>query len=392
MSGYTVGGDYPTTFSAEDGVLWKAAMPGFGSSTPVVWDDHIFISSGTSRDRSVAGQDAAICYDWSGKKRWQVELGTERIGKHRNGSGSCSSAVTDGKSVFFYFKSGNLAALDFDGKVIWKTNLQETYGPDSLWWDLGTSPVLAGDNVVVAVMHEGDSYMVALDKATGKETWKVDRNFDCEKETHQSYTTPLVMEQGGKTALIVWGADHLTAHDAVDGSTIWTCGGFNPEDKAYWRVIATPAVTKNVAVVPYGRANLLAGVRLGGSGDVTQTHRLWESSGFGADVPAPVAVDGKAYVLADKGELLCLDVETGEQVWKSKLPKGSGKFFGSPTLAGDTMFLLRESGQAIVGKISDAGFDVLSINDMGERLASSPVAVADKLLIRGDTHLFCVGK
>ena len=320
--GVAPAGDYPTKFSDTENLLWKAALPGRGSSTPIVVGDRIFLTCGVGKGPE--GQDGVLAFDSKGNEVWRETLGNQVPGKHKNGSGSNPSIVTDGQRLFAYFKSGNMAALDFDGKVIWKTNLQKSYGADSLWWDLGSSPVLAGANVVVAVMHEENSYMVALNQETGKEAWKVARDYPVQEETGQSYTTPIVMDQNGTLALIVWGADHLTAHDAADGSVIWDCGGFNPEDKKYWRVIASPAISDGVAVVPYGRTEYMAGVKLGGSGDVTKTHRLWEKKGVGADCPTPVAANGKVYNLHDKGVLTCLDIKTGNELWSETLPKARG--------------------------------------------------------------------
>jgi hypothetical protein len=156
-------GRYPVAFSPTNGLLWKAPLPGKGGSTPVVWGDCIVLTSGVGEGTN--GLDGALGFDWAGKPLWQVTFGNQRPGKHRRGSGSCPSPVTDGQRIFVYYKSGTLAALGFDGHVLWKTNLQERYGKDSLNWDLGTSPVLADGKLIVAVMQESNSYVVALSPA-----------------------------------------------------------------------------------------------------------------------------------------------------------------------------------------------------------------------------------
>jgi len=305
-------GTYPVTFSEEDNLLWKVELPGKGASTPIVWKDRIILTSGVGDGEE--GEDGVLCYDWTGKLLWQVTLGKQSPGKHPRGSGSNPSVVTDGKRLFAHFKSGTLAALDFDGKILWKTNLQETYGKIILYWDYGSSPILADGNVVVAVMHDGSSYLVALDQASGKVAWKVDRNYTCEDENDHSYTTPLLTREGNHNVIIVWGADHLTGHNTATGEMIWECGGFNPDQKEYWRVIASPAISNGIAVVPYGRGKYLAGVKLGGSGTITETARLWEKKGVGTDVATPVAIDGKAYIVNFKGKVWCLDIQTGNEI------------------------------------------------------------------------------
>ena len=378
-------GEFPTQFSRTENVLWKTRLPGIGSSTPIVWEDRIFITSGNK------GQDSVQAYDWNGVLEWQETLGKERPGKHRNGSGSNSSPITDGKNVYVYFKSGTVASLTLDGKLNWKLNLQKKFGEDTLWWDLGTSPVLAGGNIVIAVMQEGNSYVVALDPDDGSVVWKVDRTFPVQKESGQSYTTPCVLEIDGVETIVIWGADRLTGHDPKDGKTLWTCGGFNPQDKPMWRVIASPAITQGIAVVPFGRTKFSAGVRLGGSGNITESGRLWERNDLGADCPTPVGQDGKVYLLSDRGKINCIDAATGKDIWADAIPRASAKYYSSPILAGNLLYCAREDGVLTTIRVNDNGMEILAQNEMGERLAATPVPINNKLLVRGIDHLFCIG-
>ena len=380
----TGAGNYPTEFSAEKNVLWKVELPGVGSSTPIVWGDRIFVTSG------IDGDDGITAYDWDGEIVWQEKLGPERPGKHKNGSGSNPSPITDGKQLVVYYKSGTVASFTLDGKLQWKTNLQELYGEDTLWWDLGTSPIFADGKIVIAVMQEGESYVVALDPADGSEIWKVDRTFPVQKETGQSYTTPYLTEIDGRETIVIWGADRLTGHDPTDGKTLWTCGGFNPEDKAMWRVIASPAFTEGIAVVPYGRTDFAAGVRMGGSGDITETARLWTRDDLGADCPTPVARDGRVYLLTDRGEIHNLDAKTGKTIWSDAIPRAAAKYYSSPILAGNILYCAREDGVLTTVEVGTDGMRVISQNEIGERLAAAPVPVRDKLLVRGVSHLFCL--
>lgn len=378
-------GTYPTKFSPSENVLWKVKLPGIGSSTPAVWGDRIFVTCG------IDGEDGVIAYDWNGAELWRETLGPERAGKHKNGSGSNPSPIADEKSLVVYYKSGTVASLTHEGKVNWKVNLQEQFGEDTLWWDLGTSPVFAGGNIVIAVMQEGDSYVVALNPVDGKVVWKVDRTFPVQKETGQSYTTPYLTNIDGVETLVIWGADHLTGHDPKDGKTLWTCGGFNPEDKAMWRVIASPAIVDGIAVVPYGRTKYTAGVKLGGSGDITAGARLWERDDLGADCPSPVGRDGRAYVLSDRGAIHCIDVKTGATLWEDAIPRASANYYSSPVLAGDLLYAAREDGVVAVVKVGEKGMELVSQNEMGELIAAAPVPVRDRLLIRGAATLYCLG-
>ena len=383
-------GTYPVKFSATNGLLWKAELPGKGGSTPIVWEDRIFLTSGVGEKNE--GEDGVLCFDLTGKLLWQVKLGKQSPGKHPRGSGSCPSVITDGKRLFVFFKSSTLAALDFEGNILWKTNLEESYGKISYFWDIGTSPVLADGNVVIAVMHEGKSYLLALEQATGKVVWKVDRNYPCEVETAQSYTTPIVTKEGSRTKIIVWGADHLTEHDAATGKTIWVCGGFNPDQRPNWRTIASPIIYMDIAVVPYGKGRFLRGVKIGGSGDITEEALLWEKSRIGTDVATPVASDGKVYIVSFNGKIWCLDIKSGKELWQTQLPGGNGMFYSSPTLAGNKLYICSEEGAFYVCEVTPTGMQILNQTKFEDYFVATPVLVNNNILLRGEKNLYCIGK
>ena len=381
--GSTETGSYPALWGNGSNLIWKVELPGKGCSTPIVWDRRIFLTA------PISGQDAALAFDWSGKVAWQTPLGSERKGKHANGSGCNPSPVTDGRSIFVFFKSGTLAGLNMEGKARWKINLWERYGEGFLYWDYGTSPVLTEKDVVVAVMHHGESYLAAFEKLTGEMRWKVARNYETPEEGDHSYATPIVIQSQGKEAVMVWGGQHLTGHDAADGRLLWTCGDFNPKSEKNWVAVASPVVVGDMAVVPYGRGARLHGVRVGGSGaDVGQ--RIWLRQDTGSFVPTPAAYQGRVYLLRDSGEVQCLEPSTGKTVWEGAFPKESSKYYASPTVAGGKLYAAREDGMVYVAQITRK-FEILGENAMGERIIASPVPVENRLYLRGEKHLFCVG-
>lgn len=383
--GVASGSGYPVEWSATKNVAWKVELPGKGSSTPVVWGDHIFLTSGAD------GKNALLALNRSGKERWRVLIGSERPGKNKKASGSNPSCVTDGEHVFAYFKSGDLACVDFDGKIVWQTNLQSTYGEDTLWWDLGTSPVLTKAHCVVAVMQTGPSYLVAFDKATGKVAWKEDRNLGAPEEAAQSYSTPVVLNEKGKETLIVLGADHVTAHDAANGKEVWRVGGLNPTGHKYFRSIASAVVHQGVVVAPYARMETVTGIKLGGNGDVTDSHVAWTKKGNGSDVPTPAAADGKTYVLNDRGTLTCMEIATGKEIWSGQAEKNRSNFSSSPILADSKIYLTREDGKTFV-LAQGTEFKVLAANELdGTQTVATPVLIDGQILIRTDTHLYCIG-
>ncbi len=376
----------PTKWDASQ-VQWKAALPGKGCSTPIVWQDRIYLTA------PVGGKDAVIALDASGKQLWQTAFGGESAGRHRNGSGSNPSPVTDGRSIFVSFKSGHLAALDLEGKIRWQTNLVERFGPVKLFWDYGTSPALTEKNVIVARMHEGDSWLAAFDKTTGELRWKTARNYKVPREVDNGYTTPLLLRHEGQEALLTWGAQHLTLHDAAEGKLLWSCGDFNPTNTALWPAVATPVVADGMAVVCFGRADRglpkLHGIKLGGKGDVTATHRTWFRDDAGAFVPTPAEYQGKIYILSDRGQVDCVEPTAGKTVWRATLPRSSSNFYASPLVAGGHLYAAREDGAVFVARIEN-GFELISETKFDDRVIASVVPLGDRLLIRGEANLYCI--
>lgn len=385
-SGSTTSGTYPVTLD-ENNILWKTKLPGKGCSTPIIWDQHIYLTA------PVGGNDALLALDWSGKTLWQTTFGPENKGKHRNGSGSNPSAVTDGKGLFVYFKSGNFAAVEFDGRIRWKSNLVDRFGEADLFWDHGTSPVLTEQHVVMARMHGGESWLAGFDKLTGELSWRVPRNYSVPTEVDHGYNSPLVIQHNGKQALLVWGAAQLTVHDATNGEILSSCGGFNPRSTAFWPTVATPVVAGDTAVVCYGRADKgqprLHGIKLGGTGDTTDTHRLWKRDDTGSFVPSLAEYKGRVYVVGDRGQVECIDPGTGQTIWADAFPRHRSSFYSSPTIADGKLYAAREDGTVFVASV-EGKFELLSENSMDERVIASPVPVSDRLFIRGEQHLFCM--
>jgi outer membrane protein assembly factor BamB len=203
QNGVVRGTGFPTEWGEDRNIVWKVAIPGWGTSTPIVWEEKILMTCEDEQKNSL------ICLNRSGEKLWQVHFGRSTNAKNKKASGANPSPVTDGEFVYAYYKSGDLACVDLAGKVLWQLNLQQTYERDRHLWDLGTSPVLTKDLVVVAVMHQGPSFLIGFDKRTGKEVWKQTRDLGAPGEARDSYTTPLVLNDGGNQILVVLGADNI---------------------------------------------------------------------------------------------------------------------------------------------------------------------------------------
>jgi outer membrane protein assembly factor BamB len=385
-AGSVESGTFPTTWDAP---AWKVKLPGKGGSTPLVVGERIYLTAPDGE------QDAVLAFDLEGKQAWSAKLGAMSRAKHKTLGSSCNaSPATDGRGLFVYFRSGRLAALELDGAVRWQVNVVEKWGPEQLFWDQGTSPVVTERRVVLARMHGGESWLAAFDKATGELSWKEARTIKGPVENDNGYTTPIVFKHEGRTALLVWGSDLLSAHDEATGRVIWSCGGFNPDGQGYWPAISTPVLAGDLAVVPVGRDDRAGqarvhGIRLGGAGDVTATHRAWKRDDVGVFVPSPAESGGRVYLLRHRGGVVCLDPATGRTQWAAELPKGSASYYASPVVAGGVLYAAREDGAVFTARVGES-FRLLGEHKMGERIVASPVPARGRLLLRGDEHLFCI--
>ena len=403
LDGAAAGGGYVSEWGPEQHVLWKVPLPGLGASTPAVWGERLIVTC------TIDDKDAVICLDRAGKELWRKTLGEARAGKHKKATGANSSPVTDGELVWVYFKSGELACLDLaTGAERWRTNLQQRFGEDTLWWDLGTSPVLTSNAVVIAVMQTGPSYLAAFDRTTGELRWKHDRDVPAPEEAAQSYSTPLVAvgdPAKGEPAevLFVLGADHVTAHDAANGRELWRVGGLNPEANGFFRSIASPVLADDLVIAPYARGDTITAIRRGGSGDVTQSHVVWVRKDVGADVPTPAVKDGRIVVCGDKGIVEELDAATGKTSWRRELPKNRSAYSASPVLVDGRVLVVREDGAASVLGWPEPGAgeksadheripEVVGGGSVEEMTVATPVCVDGRMFLRTHDSLWCIGE
>jgi outer membrane protein assembly factor BamB len=384
QNGVVPGENFPLTWGEEQNILWKVQLPGWGTSTPAVWDDRIFVST------VIEQANGLICLDRAGQEQWRATLGEASTNRNRKASAANPSPVTDGTNVFAYYKSGDLACVDFDGQTVWQVNLQKEYGEDRLNWDLGTSPVLTKQAVVVAVMHQGPSYVVALDRSTGKVLWRKERDLGAPAESRDSYTTPLVVEQDEREVLIILGADHVTAQVADTGEELWRVGDLNPDEQRNYRSIASPVIEGDIILAPYARGESLTAIRTGGSGDVTSTHVLWTAE-VAADVPSPVVYEGRVYICGDRYEMSALDLKTGEVVWQERIPRSNHPFSASPIIAGGHLYCTREDATTFVFKLGQTP-ELVATNSLRENTYATPAFADGRIYLRTSDYLFCIGE
>ncbi len=376
----------PVKWTTEENIVWELAMPEWSGSTPIIWRDRIFLNV-------AEGNDVYLwCVDRTkGALAWKKILGSGNV-KMRKHNMSSPSPVTDGKSVYVITGTGILKAFDFNGKELWTRDIQKDYGEFGLNWGYASSPLLFEDSLYVQVLHgmktDDPSYVMRVERKTGKTLWKVDRPTNAIRESPDSYTTPGLLRYGKTLELVITGGDCVTGHDLATGKELWRANGLNPDNNPFYRIVASPVIFENIIYAPTRVKPLLA-LRAGGRGDITSTHVLW-STVNGPDVPTPVT-DGKYfYIVNDRGIMWCLDAKTGAEIYGQQRIK-PGIYSGSPVLADGKIYVTNEEGLTTVVKAGPK-FEVLAENPLNDYCLSSPAISDGQIFIRTATHLYCIGK
>jgi outer membrane protein assembly factor BamB len=304
---------------------------------------------------------------------------------------SSPSPVTDGRNVWAMTGTGILKAFDFAGKELWVRDIPKDYGPFGLNWGYASSPLLHGDSLYVQVLHgmktDDPSYLLRIDKASGKTLWRVERPTKAIRESPDSYTTPALVAHKEGTEIVVTGGDAVTGHDPATGKELWRSDGLNPTNNPAYRIVASPVFHNGIVYAPTRERPLLA-LRPGGRGDVTATHRIW-SFDSGPDVPTPVTDGTYFYIVRDNGVMFCLDAKTGKVVYGPERLR-PGTYSGSPVLADGKIYVTNEDGVTMVVK-AGARFEILAENELGEYTLSSPAVSDGQLLIRTESALYVIG-
>jgi outer membrane protein assembly factor BamB len=386
LNGISAEKNLPLRWSKTENIAWKLPMPAWTGSTPIIWRDLIFLN--------VA--DGDNLYLWCVDRRqpaviWKQLLGGGNM-KLQKQNMSSPSPVTDGQNVFVLTGTGVLKGFDLKGQEIWARDIQKDYGHFGLNWGYASSPLLFEDSLFVQVLHgmktKDPSYLMRIDKKTGRTLWRVERPTKARRESPDSYATPALLRYGNTVEIVVLGGDCVTGHDPATGKEIWRGNGLNPDDNPNYRIIASPVVADGVIYAPT-RVKPLTAFKAGGRGDITETHRLWTFQN-GPDVPTPVT-DGKYfYVADDRGVMHCLNAKTGEKIWGPQRIK-SGTYSSSPILADGKLYVTSEDGLTTVLQAGPE-FKVLAENSLDDYTLSTPAISDGQIFIRTAQNLYCIGK
>ena len=385
LNGLSSEKNLPVRWSPTENIVWKLALPAWSGSTPIVWGDRIFLNVAEGSQLFLWCVDRA-----KGVVRWKQPLGSGNVRMQKQNMSS-PSPVTDGQHVWAMTGTGILKAFDFEGKELWARDIQADYGAFGLQWGYGSSPLLFGDSLYVQVLHgmktNDPSYVLRISKANGRTIWRVERPTNARFESPDSYTTPALLRYGSTTEIVITGGDVVTGHDPSNGKELWRADGLNPSNNGSYRIVASPVVHGEMIVVPSRERPMLA-LKVGGRGDVSNTHVLW-SFNNGPDVPTPVTDGTYVYAINDRGIMWCLDAKTGKEIYgRQRLRPAT--YSGSAVLADGKIYITDEDG---VTSVVQAGpnFVKLAENDLGEYTLSSPAISEGQIFIRTESFLYAIG-
>ncbi len=372
------GQNLPLQWSRTENVRWSATLPGWGTSSPVVYGDRVFVTSQAQQGEKKSL--LTLCFHRrTGEQLWLHDfgLGTNQRTHEKSNLAVNTPAVTK-DAVYVAFGNSDVARYSHDGKLQWVTRYMELFGDPKMAWGYGTSPVVLHDSVTLPWdHHKGPCYLVGLDKRTGAVLWKKDRAIGT------NHGTPLLVEHHGQTDILVPGKNRLTGFDAKTRTELWKFG--EGEGPFNGEIVVSPVYGDGTVFLQLWRQSLIHAIRLRSNGQPPEL--VWVSEKPGPQEPSPVYYRGLLYVLLDNGVLTCLDGATGTEVYRKRL---AGSCNSSPIANDGCIYLSNNDGTTFVVKAGKE-FELLATNSLDERITASPAVSGDTLIYRTDSHLYCIG-
>jgi outer membrane protein assembly factor BamB len=365
----------PTMWDSITNVVWKSPVPGIGHSSPIIWEDKLFTISALPETH----EKLLLCYDSkNGKLLWQkTVLKTAFENKHNDNSYASGTPATDGTLIYMSFLDENdvvVAAYDFAGNQIWLKRPGKYFSPHGY----SCSPALYEDKVIINGNSQGDSFMAALSKTDGQIIWKI----SLENHSH-SFSTPIFKEMAGKMQMIFLGNKEVASYNPDDGSKYWFVNGPSED------FCASPVYNGKRGLVLISSAwpqRILLAIKPDGSGDVTESHVVWQTRPGAYYVPSPVCTDDYLYTTMTNGNVHCIEIASGNILWVENM----GRQYSSSVLANGLVYMPNDEGLITVIKPGPT-FEAIARNSIGERMNASPALSNGKIFLRGDKHIFCIG-
>ncbi|HJZ54119.1 MAG TPA: PQQ-binding-like beta-propeller repeat protein [Gemmataceae bacterium] len=379
--GFSTEKNLPVKWSATENVKWKIPLPDTGNSTPIVWGEKVFLTQATEKGK----KRSLICFARKdGSKLWEktVEY-DEAEPKHDTNTYCAASPATDGERVVVSHGSAGVFCYDLAGKELWKRDL----GPCHHIWGNAASPVIYKNLVILNFGPNEKTFLIAMNKENGKDVWKVDEPGKKASEYYGSWSTPVIADEGGHAELVMSWAGAIKSYNPDSGGLLWSCHGLE-KDKANDRLTYTsPLVGNGVVIGMAGFGGAAIGVKTGGTGDVTDSHRLWRVASNPQRIGSGVIIGDHAYVVNEES-VACLALKTGKEAWDEKLPSRS---WTSIVHADGKLYLVTQSGETIVFAPNPKEFEQIARNKLDGATTRASIAVSDgELFIRTYKHLWCI--
>jgi outer membrane protein assembly factor BamB len=362
----TAARELPLEWADDKNVAWDVALPGYGQSSPVVWRDRIFLTAveGANKEKLlVFSQDLK-----GGRQLWVKEFPATFTMKDANTvSKAAPTPAVDERRVYVFFESGDLFAFDHKGNPQWRRKLAEEYGAYKTNHGLGSSIALTDKAVIALVAHGGPSYLLAVDKRTGKNLWKSDL------KSGGGWSSPIITTYQNKRQILISVSGGVASYDAANGELLWSVGGLKGNN------IPSPSVDTEGSVVVAGSSDkgMNVAIKLGGEGDVTASHVLWRAQEATANFCSPLIHQGHVYFVNKVGVAFCLDLKTGEERWRARL---GGEVWASPLAAGDCIYFFGLNGRTFVMR-AGAKMEQLAVNELSGVERVYGVAAVDRALL-----------
>ena len=367
----------PTRWSATENIAWKTPIPGEGHSSPIIWDDRVFVTSALkeTQDRILLSLDRK-----TGAVLWQQAVIRAPLeAKNKENSYASATPATDGEKVFVTFLDGEkvvIAAFDFTGKQLWMVRP----GDFKSQWGFSHTPVLFEDKVIVVCYSKGENFIVAVSRADGHTVWKT----ACENPT-LSYSPPLIAKMAGRIQMIAAGDKAVTSYDPQTGKMLWMIDG--PSDDFVVAPVYHPKADLVLACSSWP-GKMLVAIRPDGQGNVTSNKVAWKTAQGTPYVPSPIAVGDWFFTSGFVGKSAhCYEAATGRILWKEPM----GLHHASPVSANGLLYFLNDEGVMHVVKAGPK-FELVARNDLGEGAYASPALSGNQVFLRGFTNLYCIGK
>ena len=387
----------PTQWNSTQGIRWSIPLAGQSNSSPAVTSKRIDLTT-QKKDQSlwiisIDRKTGKLLRETRVGQGNLVAKGPANLYAHRHNAAT-PSPIADENHTWAFFGNGLLVCLEAKtGQVVWQRDMVKDYGAYDITFGMGSSPRMWGNLLYVSCMTKGVSYVVALDKNTGKQTWKTERKLPAKDDGPDAYSTPSIFQHNQHSALLISGSDHVTAYDLKNGKQIWVSSGLDIASP-YGRIIASPVSAAGVVVATSanpGGGGLGHVMALGtdGHGDVTQSQRLWKLSKATPDSSTPVCYQGKVYLVTDKGIATCLNLKSGKQHWQKRLPQGP---YHASLVAGDNcVYFLSTDGTCSVVSSKEDG-NVLSTNKLEGTFYATPAISGGIVYLRAYERLYAIGK